>query len=193
VVLSWCNVYIDESLVFLDLTELSLDGIMPLSVTNLFIKLHCFFICLCYFIAILDIPTAVMTMSGFQFAPRGGHLDRLNGHLSKMRYACIGIGTDEPDYSGLPELSHDWSRSVYGEIPELVPHDAPEPLGKHVVLTHYVDANLMHDVVTGRYVTGILHLANITPIDWYSKKQATVETATYGSEFVAARICVESS
>jgi hypothetical protein len=32
---------------------------------------------------------------------------------------------------------------------------------------------------------------NKTPIEWYSKKQATVETATYGSEFVAARVCVE--
>ena len=30
-----------------------------------------------------------------------------------------------------------------------------------------------------------------TPIDWYSKKQATAKTATYSSEFVAARICVE--
>jgi hypothetical protein len=40
----------------------------------------------------------------------------------------------------------------------------------------------------GRSVTGILHLMNKTPIEWYSKKQATVETATYGSEFVAARI-----
>ena len=28
-------------------------------------------------------------------------------------------------------------------------------------------------------------------MDWFSKKQATVETATYGSEFVAARTCVE--
>ena len=28
-------------------------------------------------------------------------------------------------------------------------------------------------------------------MEWYSKKQATVETATYGSEFVAARTCVE--
>jgi hypothetical protein len=28
-------------------------------------------------------------------------------------------------------------------------------------------------------------------IEWFSKKQANVETATYGSEFVAARICVE--
>jgi hypothetical protein len=49
----------------------------------------------------------------------------------------------------------------------------------------------MHDVITGRSVTGILHLANKTPVDWYSKKQSTVETATYGSEFVAARTCVE--
>src|SRR5687768_12211509 len=43
----------------------------------------------------------------------------------------------------------------------------------------------------GRFVTGVLHILNATPIDWYSKKQATVETATYGSEFVAAKICVE--
>ena len=62
---------------------------------------------------------------------------------------------------------------------------------KHVTLTHYVDANLMHDVTSGKSVTGILHLINKTPLDWYSKKQATVETATYGSEFVAARTCVE--
>ena len=34
-------------------------------------------------------------------------------------------------------------------------------------------------------------MLNTTPIDWYSKKQATVETATYGSEFVAACICIE--
>ena len=40
-------------------------------------------------------------------------------------------------------------------------------------------------------MTGILHMANGTPIDWYTKKQATVETVTYGSEFVAAKACVE--
>ena len=51
----------------------------------------------------------------------------------------------------------------------------------------------MHNILTGRSVTGILHLLNQTPIDWYSKKQATVETATYGSEFVAARTCVEQT
>ena len=66
-----------------------------------------------------------------------------------------------------------------------------KPLGKAVQLIHYVDANLLHDTVTGRSVTGCLHLVNGTPIDWFSKKQATVETATYSSEFVAARTCIE--
>ena len=58
-------------------------------------------------------------------------------------------------------------------------------------MSHYVDVNLMHNVISGKSVTGILHLVNRTPLDWYSKKQATVENATYGSEFVAARTCVE--
>ena len=29
------------------------------------------------------------------------------------------------------------------------------------------------------------------PIEWFSKRKSTVETATYGSKFVAARTCVE--
>ena len=80
---------------------------------------------------------------------------------------------------------------LYGEPKEIIPHDAPTPLGRYVTTTHFVDANLMHCMVSGKSVTGILHLVNQTPIDWFSKKQATVETATYGSEFVAARTCVE--
>jgi hypothetical protein len=108
-----------------------------------------------------------------------------------MRNAVIRMRHEEPDHSDIPDMEFDWSRSVYGELTEVLPTDAPPPLGGYVTLTHYVDANLMHDVITGRSVTGILHLANKTPIDWYSKKQATVETATYGSEFVAARTCVE--
>ena len=43
----------------------------------------------------------------------------------------------------------------------------------------------------GKSLTGCLHFVNKTPVDWYSKKQATVETATYGSEFVAAKIATE--
>ena len=57
--------------------------------------------------------------------------------------------------------------------------------------TSFVDANLYHDLVSGKSVTGILHFFNKTPIDWFSKLQSTVETATFGSEYVAARTCTE--
>ena len=40
-------------------------------------------------------------------------------------------------------------------------------------------------------LTGCLHFVNKAPVDLYSKKQATVETATYGSEFVAAKTATE--
>ena len=82
-------------------------------------------------------------------------------------------------------------KSLYGDVSKVVPRDAPEPLGKYVTLSHYVDANLYHDMLTGHSITGILHFLNKIPIDYYSKKQATVETATYGSEFIAACTCVD--
>ena len=38
---------------------------------------------------------------------------------------------------------------------------------------------------------GIILMMNKTPVDWTSKRQATVETATYGSEIIAARVAVD--
>ena len=96
-----------------------------------------------------------------------------------MRHADIRVCTDEPDYSDIPDF--DWSKSNTVQYEELKPDDAPELLGKFVTMSHYVDANLLHDLVSGKSVTGILHLVNKTPLDWYSKKYATVDTATYGS------------
>ena len=67
----------------------------------------------------------------------------------------------------------------------------PEPLGKAVVTTTTMDANLNHCLATGKSLSGCLHFVNETPVDWYSKKQASVETATYGSEFVATKTATE--
>jgi hypothetical protein len=58
----------------------------------------------------------------------------------------------------------------------LLPKDSPKPLGKAVTTITYTDANLCHDMLTGRSVKGILHLCNKTLVDWYSKRQAKVET-----------------
>ncbi len=121
------------------------------------------------------------------------HVQHIISYLVKMKYAAIRFCTEEPDVSVLPDQQFDWAYTVYGQIEEVLPLDMLAPLGKFVTLMHYVDANLYHDLITRRSVTRILHLANKTPIDWYSKKQATVEPASYGSEFIAGQICVNQS
>ena len=68
----------------------------------------------------------------------------------------------------------------------IIPEDISKPLGKTVTSTTIVDANLNHCLATGRSLTRCLHFINQTPIDSFSKRQATVETATYSSEFVAS-------
>jgi hypothetical protein len=32
---------------------------------------------------------------------------------------------------------------------------------------------------------------NKMPIDWYSRKQATIETAAYGSKFISTQTCID--
>jgi hypothetical protein len=108
-----------------------------------------------------------------------------------MKHGYIRIRTDPPDYSDLQQAHYDWARTVYCNVKEEAPRDAPKPLGKPVVLTSYVDANIYHDMITGRSVSAVLHFINQTPVKWFSKKQPTIETATYGSEFVAAKMAVQ--
>ena len=141
-----------------------------------------------------DIAVHVMSLSRFRAQPRKGHLDRAKrivGYLLFLPDGAIRFRTGEPDFSSLKDQEYDWTRSVYSGACEQIPHDIPKPLGKHVQTTHYVDANLHHDLATGKAVTAVLHFLNQTPIDAYTKRQSTVETATYGSEFVAARTAVD--
>jgi hypothetical protein len=78
-----------------------------------------------------DIQTATMTMSGFREAQKQGHLDRLKrmyGYLKKYESAAIRVRLDKPDFSELQESY--WCETVYGKVEELLPTDAPKPLGK---------------------------------------------------------------
>ena len=54
-----------------------------------------------------------------------------------------------------------------------------------------MDADHGGDQVSRRSRTGILIYVNKAPILWYSKRQSTVETSTYGSELVAMRLAVD--
>eukprot|EP00957_Ditylum_brightwellii_P174043 13251384-Ditylum_brightwellii.AAC.1 len=95
-----------------------------------------------------------------------------------------------PDYSNHKVEKKNWGH-IYHPRQEEIPEGMHEPQGKPVMITTCIDAYLLHDVITGRNCTGIIHLLNKTPIDWFLKRQNTVETATYGSEFVAARTAID--
>ena len=141
-----------------------------------------------------DIHAQVTTMSRFRSAPRNRHLERLQriyGYVLKTKHYLTRYRTEEPDYSYLPNMKHDWSYTVYWNVQEIIPNNCPKPLGKSVTTTTAFDANLLHCLATGESLTAYLHFCNQTPTDWYSKKQATVETATYGSEHVAAETATE--
>jgi hypothetical protein len=57
-----------------------------------------------------------------------------------MRFASIRVRTEEPDYSDISDPEYEWAYTVYGKVKEILPQGAPEPLGKYVTLTHYIDA-----------------------------------------------------
>ncbi|CAJ1957345.1 unnamed protein product [Cylindrotheca closterium] len=67
----------------------------------------------------------------------------------------------------------------------------PTPLGKAVEFTMFVDASHAANVVTRQSRTGVLIFVNKAPIIWYSKKQNSVETNIFGSEFDALKTGVE--
>ena len=124
-----------------------------------------------------------MSLGRFRANPRKGHLSRLKrvvGYMKKKPNCAIRFRTGIPDWEavfGDEPIQYDWMETVYGRPPEPTDANAPPPKGKPVRLTTFVDANLMHDVVTGRSCTGILEFLNQTPIDWFSKRQSQVETA----------------
>jgi hypothetical protein len=64
----------------------------------------------------------------------------------------------------------------------------PEPLGRPVTISCFVDANHAGNVVTRWLHSGVLIFLMNEPIIWFSKRQNTVESSSFGSEFVAARI-----
>ena len=61
--------------------------------------------------------------------------------------------------------------------------DIPEARGKEVGIHSFVDASHTADKVTRRFQTGIFIFMNKVPIIFHSKKQNSVETSAFGSEY----------
>jgi len=143
----------------------------------------------------VDICTEVSMMVAHSAIPMKGHLEAawnmfayLKGHdrskiVFDFRALNLTVKTNElprPDWS-------DFSK----DVKEQIPHDAPEPRGHSVELTAFIDSDHTGDSVTRQSRTGIFLNVQASPIVWFSKKQTSIETSSFGSEFSAMKTAAE--
>ena len=141
----------------------------------------------------IDITFATQTMAKFSSSPREGHMQRalrIFGYLKAYSKLGIVYSKEQHPLEGSPSCSVNWEEQYPGAKEEMPP-DMPQPKGSTINLTVFVDADHAGDKMTRRSVTGILLYGNSSPVKWYSKRQNTIETSTYGAELVAMRIAVE--
>ena len=144
----------------------------------------------------VDILTEVSMLSSYQASPREGHLEQV--------YHIFGFLKRKPKLSiyfnpELPKIDPEWFtgdtpstfREQYRDAKEELPPRMPKPRGRSVSTSSFADASHAANKVTRRSHTGFVIFVNRAPIIWYSKRQNTVESSTFGSEFIALKTCVE--
>ena len=145
----------------------------------------------------MDIAYEVSCLSRYLASPRTGHLVQalhIFKYLELHNTNSLVFDTRKLDLevSSFSMMSHRTNmRRVYPDAHEDLPPNAPKPRGASVQMNCFVDASHADDRFTRRSQTGIIIYCNMAPISWYSKRQNTVESSTFGSEFVALRIATE--
>ena len=144
----------------------------------------------------VDITMEVSLLSGYQASPRIGHLEQLLhvvALLKKKPKLTLYFDPEEPIIDELSFNGESRERFLehYRDAVEETPNNMPMPRGRPVRTTAFVDASHAGDKRTRRSITGYIIFLNKAPIIWFSKKQNTVESSTFSSEFIAMKTCVE--
>ena len=141
----------------------------------------------------VDILLEVSLLSSHLALPRVGHLEQVYHIFAYLKNASRRRLYFDPDHPQISEdrfHKFDWE-DFYRDAEEVIPPDMPEPRGNPMTTHAFVDANHAADKVTRRSQTGILIFCNRSPVLWFSKRQNSVETSTFGSEFTALKQAVE--
>ena len=67
----------------------------------------------------------------------------------------------------------------------------PRPRGVAVRTSAYCDSSHGANKVTRRSHSGHILFVNSAPVKWLSRRQQTVETSAFSSEFIALKQCIE--
>ena len=124
--------------------------------------------------------------------PREGYLEQvlhIVGYLKSHKKLCLLFDSSYPKVKENWFTKYDW-HDFYRDASEPIPHNMPEARGYDVIITIFDDANHAGDKSDGKSQTEVLIFVNKAPIHWYSKKQNTVKSSTFGAEFCAMRTVV---
>ena len=141
----------------------------------------------------VDIGCEVSMLSSHIAMPREGHLQQvfhIFSYLKSHHNARLVFDPSYPDMDFSKFEKHGWEIH-YDKVKEDIPLNAPQSLGLEFIIRAYVDASHAGCKLTRRSRTGFIVMLNNSPIYWLSKKQTSVETSTFGSEFVAMKQCCE--
>jgi hypothetical protein len=141
-----------------------------------------------------DLFYTAQTLARYCQAPREGHMvamQRAFGYIKHFAKRQIVYDVRMPTHLDDKVTKFGGWKEMYPDAIEELPPDMPTPKGKPVRVSAYFDADHAGCLQTRRSTTGMIMFLNGTPIKWYSKRQNTVESSTYGSEIVAGRITVE--
>jgi hypothetical protein len=137
----------------------------------------------------LDIATEVSLLSSHLAYPQEGHLKaaiHVMAYLNAKHNSRLVCDPMYPDIDQSSFHKYDW-KEFYGDVTEALPLDTPEPLGKDIDIRMMVNSDHAGDKLTRRSRTGFLIFVNNAIVDWVSKRQPTIESSIFGTEFVAMK------
>ena len=144
----------------------------------------------------IDICLEVSMMSSHLAMPREGHMAevlRIFAHLRKYHNTELVFDPSDPVVDKLAFEQRDCTSSEFSHVQgkEEIPTNMPESRGIGFVMRAKVDADHAGDTITRQSRTGFIIYLNSAPIYWMSKKQTSIETSLFGSEFIAMKQCCE--
>ena len=141
----------------------------------------------------VDILMETSMMSTHLAMPRRGHLEQVQhifGYLKEWPKGKLFFDPQHPELDKRSFTTYNWY-DFYRDAKEPVPGDMPALRGQMVSTHCFVDSDHAANTAMRRSQTGFLLFVNRAPVTWFSKRQNTVKTSAFGSEFITMKTGVE--
>ena len=142
----------------------------------------------------IDINKEVSLLLSHSAMPRQGHLEaalHIMGYQKLRHNSRLMFDPSYPDIDHSNFQECNWTDFFEGAV-ETIPPNTSSPRGKEVDFHMFVDSDHAGNKWIRRSRTGFMIYMNMSLINWYSKKQSTIEASVFGAEFVAMKVGIKT-